>query len=71
MVGLPKALRDKGKGAGEVALISINLDPERDKAEALKSWSKDLGAKPGLTLVTGTRQDKTWIGFLPVFLEPG
>jgi protein SCO1/2 len=51
-VSLQKAL-----GKTDVKLISITIDPEQDDAKALKAWSKNIGAKPGWTFITGKRED--------------
>lgn len=41
---------------GEVHLISVSIDPERDTPEALKTWSQRFEAGPHWTLVTGSKQ---------------
>lgn len=41
----------------EVALISISTDPVTDTPERLKAWSEQFKAKPGWTLVTGSKPD--------------
>jgi len=46
-----------GDRAGDVALISVSIDPANDTPERLAAWSKRLGAKPGWTLVTGSKSD--------------
>lgn len=44
-------------GDRDVAMISVSIDPANDTPERLTAWSKKLGAKPGWTLVTGTKSD--------------
>ena len=39
---------------GEVALVSITVDPARDTPAALKAYGARHGAKPGWTWLTGT-----------------
>lgn len=40
-------------------LISVSIDPEVDTPARLKAWSKKFGARPGWTLVTGSKDDIT------------
>jgi protein SCO1/2 len=40
-----------------VALISVSIDPTTDTPAKLKSWSERFHARPGWTLVTGSRND--------------
>ena len=44
MLSLQRRLQGEGDGAGELLLVSISLDPERDTPERLKAFSKALGA---------------------------
>ena len=39
----------------DVSLISVSIDPVNDTPERLAAWAKRVGAKPGWTLVTGTK----------------
>ena len=41
----------------DVHLVSVTIDPTTDTPERLKSWSENLGAAPGWTLVTGERDE--------------
>ncbi len=41
----------------EVHLISVSIDPETDTPAKLKAWSIKLGAAPGWTLVTGSKEE--------------
>src|SRR5215212_6562671 len=41
----------------DVSLVSVSIDPATDTPERLAAWSRRLGAKPGWTLVTGTKPD--------------
>lgn len=43
----------------DVSLISISIDPVNDTPERLAAWAKRVGAKPGWTLLTGTKPDIT------------
>jgi protein SCO1/2 len=40
-----------------VSLISVSIDPTTDTPARLLSWSRKLGARPGWTLVTGSKAD--------------
>jgi len=52
LVHLQTALGDRlGR---DVSLVSVSLDPRHDTPEALASWGKSHGVKPGWTLVTGS-----------------
>lgn len=42
-------------------LVSVSIDPEVDTPQRLKAWSRKFGARPGWTLVTGSREDVTRI----------
>src|ERR1043165_6695634 len=44
-------------GSRDVTLISVSVDPLTDTPQRLDAWSRKLDAKPGWTLVTGTRSD--------------
>ena len=46
-----------GRIGREVNLISISIDPGIDSPERLKAWSRELGAGPGWTLLTGSMAD--------------
>lgn len=41
----------------DVSLISVSIDPANDTPQRLAEWGKRVGAKPGWTLVTGTKPD--------------
>jgi protein SCO1/2 len=43
--------------AKEFALISITVDPEYDRPEALKDWGRRYGAGPGWSLVTAPKPE--------------
>lgn len=49
-----KLLAERGSNA---ALISVSIDPAVDTPERLATWSQRLGARPGWTLVTGSKTD--------------
>ena len=51
---LAKALG--GKMGKEVVFVSITLDPERDKPEALKAFGQKRGIGPGWKLLTGSSE---------------
>ena len=40
-----------------VALVSVSIDPVTDTPERLKEWSERFGARPGWTLLTGSKDD--------------
>lgn len=42
---------------GEAHLISISVDPVTDTPPRLKAWADKFGARPGWTLITGTKPD--------------
>jgi protein SCO1/2 len=46
-----------GANDDRIALISISVDPVNDTPARLSEWSRKLDAKPGWTLVTGTKAD--------------
>lgn len=46
-----------GSDAARVSLLSVSIDPANDTPQRLAAWSKRVGAKPGWTLVTGTKPD--------------
>jgi len=39
----------------DVFLITVTTDPDRDTPAMVKTWGAQFGARPGWTLVTGTR----------------
>ena len=41
----------------DVALVSLSLDPLTDTPQRLKQWSERFGARPGWTLLTGSKDD--------------
>ncbi len=41
----------------DVHLISVSIDPLTDTPERLKTWAAQFGARPGWTLVTGSKAD--------------
>jgi protein SCO1/2 len=41
----------------DVRFLSITLDPERDTPAVLARYAGDIGAKPGWTFLTGSKQD--------------
>lgn len=45
----------------EVQLISVSVDPGTDTPERLKAWGQKFGAGPGWTLVTGDRNQVTFL----------
>jgi protein SCO1/2 len=45
------------ESATDVSLVSISIDPVNDTPARLSQWSRSLGAKPGWTLVTGSKAD--------------
>jgi cytochrome oxidase Cu insertion factor (SCO1/SenC/PrrC family) len=45
------------RGAHDVALVSISVDPEHDTPERLAAWRRERGGPPSWTLVTGSRRD--------------
>lgn len=52
---LQAALGDRlGK---DVSLISVSIDPLTDTPQRLKSWGARFGARPGWTLVTGSKAE--------------
>jgi protein SCO1/2 len=52
---LQAALGDRlGK---DVSLISVSIDPLTDTPRRLKSWGAKFGARPGWTLVTGSKAE--------------
>lgn len=52
---LQAALGDRlGK---DVSLISVSIDPLTDTPQRLKSWGAKFGARPGWTLVTGSKAE--------------
>ena len=46
-----------GEQANDVTLLSISIDPLNDTPARLAEWSQKFGAKPGWTLVTGSKAD--------------
>lgn len=46
-----------GDRSPDVKLISISIDPETDTPARLAAWGKRFNAKPGWTLVTGSKAD--------------
>lgn len=46
-----------GEQAADVSLVSVSIDPVNDTPARLSEWSRNLGAKPGWSLVTGTKAD--------------
>jgi len=51
------ALQQKLGTRGDVALISVTIDPGTDTPARLKSWSERFHARPGWTLLTGPPED--------------
>jgi len=52
--------KELGERAGrDLHLISISVDPVTDTPQRLDAWSRQFGAGPGWTLVTGERADIT------------
>jgi len=52
--------KELGERAGrDLHLISISVDPVTDTPERLDAWSRQFGAGPGWTLVTGDRAEIT------------
>jgi cytochrome oxidase Cu insertion factor (SCO1/SenC/PrrC family) len=51
------ALQDRLGSHTDVRLVSVSLDPSTDSPARLKAWSERFGAKPGWTLVTGSREE--------------
>lgn len=52
--------KELGERAGrDLHLISISVDPVTDTPQRLDAWSKQFGAGPGWTLVTGERAEIT------------
>ncbi|HEY3839086.1 MAG TPA: SCO family protein [Bryobacteraceae bacterium] len=47
----------KARGAHNINLISISIDPLVDTPERLRRWSETFGAAPEWTLLTGTRSN--------------
>lgn len=45
----------------DLFLVSVSIDPTVDTVERLKTWSQKFGARPGWTLVTGSKDDITRI----------
>jgi cytochrome oxidase Cu insertion factor (SCO1/SenC/PrrC family) len=41
----------------DVFLVSISMDPQIDTPDRLKTWSRNLGIRPGWTLVTSDTQE--------------
>ena len=41
----------------DINLISISTDVKTDTPERLKAWSRNFGARPGWTLLTGKQED--------------
>jgi cytochrome oxidase Cu insertion factor (SCO1/SenC/PrrC family) len=41
----------------DVSLVSVSVDPVTDTPERLKAWSRQFGAAPGWTLLTGPKRD--------------
>lgn len=56
-MGATFARVQKQLGDRDVAMLSVSIDPVNDTPERLTAWSKKLGAKPGWTLVTGSKSD--------------
>lgn len=52
------SLQKQNPGA-DVHLISVSIDPANDTPERLAKWSQKFGARPGWTLVTGSKDDIT------------
>jgi protein SCO1 len=40
----------------DIALISVSVDPVTDTPERMKAWGAQFGAKPGWSLLTGTKE---------------
>jgi protein SCO1/2 len=52
--------KELGERAGrDLHLISVSVDPVTDTPERLAAWSRQFGAGPGWTLVTGERAEIT------------
>ena len=55
LVAVQKALAERGQG--DVTLLSISLEPERDTPEVLRGYAQVHGAAPGWYFLTGKRDD--------------
>ncbi|MEO8495202.1 MAG: SCO family protein [Planctomycetota bacterium] len=42
---------------GDVALVSVSVDPTTDTPQRLKAWREKFGGGPGWTLLTGEKRD--------------
>ena len=51
------ALQARLGDRGDIALISVSIDPLMDTPARLKQWSARFHAKPGWTLLTGDKHD--------------
>ena len=56
-VGFGRLQSMLGDRSADVALISISIDPVTDTPARLTAWGKRFNAKPGWTLVTGSKPD--------------
>lgn len=45
------------RGANDVALVSVSVDPEHDTPERLAAWRRERGGPASWTLVTGSRRE--------------
>lgn len=55
--GLTNFHKKLGEDASNVSFISITIDPEHDKPDVLKAYSKRYNMKQGHELLTGSRKD--------------
>src|SRR5262245_54681956 len=51
------ALQSRLGNRGDVALVSVSIDPAMDTPARLKKWSARFNAKPGWTLLTGEKRE--------------
>jgi protein SCO1/2 len=49
--------RALGDRAGDIAMVSISIDPEYDRPAVLKTYAEQFGAGPGWTFLTGESLD--------------
>lgn len=55
--GFASVQKQLGRQAADVGLVSVSVDPENDTPARLSEWSRQFGARPGWTLVTGSVPD--------------
>ncbi|OGQ00498.1 MAG: photosynthetic protein synthase I [Deltaproteobacteria bacterium RBG_19FT_COMBO_60_16] len=56
-VGFSNFQKELGKEAGNVALVSISIDPDNDTPPVMKEYLKRYRARPGWDFLTGKRED--------------